>query len=126
MSGPLSVFNNQLIAFVEDLSETYTEERDLVKALDALRALKKVNPKLIHSSFMEYVYPDFAGPVKSEDETALISQASRMLNGEFKEYAFAYLIFDRHWSTMSDANKKTIWDWCKVLVVLAEKAAGMT
>jgi hypothetical protein len=125
MSGPLSVFNNQLIAFVEDLSETYTEERDLVKALDALRALKKVNPKLIHSSFMEYVYPDFAGPVKSEDENALISQASSMLNGEFKEYAFAYLIFDRHWSTMSDANKKTIWDWCKVLVVLAEKAAGM-
>jgi hypothetical protein len=125
MSSPLSNFNNQLLAFVEDLSETYTEERDLVRALDALKALKKVNPKLLHTSFMEYVYPDFAGPVKAQDEATLIANARRMLDGEFKEYAFAYLIFDKHWSTMSDENKNVIWNWCKVLVVLAEKAAGM-
>jgi len=125
MTSPLSNFNNQLIAFVEDLSETYTEERDLVRALEALRGLKKVNPKLIHSSFMEYVYPDFVGPVRAEDETTLIANAQRMLNGEFKEYAFAYLIFDKHWSTMSEEDKKAIWNWCKVLVVLAEKAAGI-
>lgn len=125
MTSPLSNFNNQLIAFVEDLSETYTEERDLVRALEALRGLKKVNPKLIHSSFMEYVYPDFVGPVRAEDETTLIANAQSMLNGEFKEYAFAYLIFDKHWSTMSEEDKKAIWNWCKVLVVLAEKAAGM-
>ena len=121
----LAAFNNQLIAFVEDLSETYTEEKDLMKAVSALKALKKVNPKLIHTSFMDYVYPDFAGPVKAEDETQLIAQAQNMLNGEFKEYAFAYLIFDKHWTTMSDENKKIIWDWCKVLVVLGEKAAGL-
>ena len=125
MTSPLSNFNNQLIAFVEDLSETYTEERDLVRALEALRGLKKVNPKLIHSSFMEYVYPDFVGLVRAEDETTLIANAQSMLNGEFKEYAFAYLIFDKHWSTMSEEDKKAIWNWCKVLVVLAEKAAGM-
>jgi hypothetical protein len=121
MSNPLGNFNTQLIAFVEDLFETYPEEKDLGKAVDALKALKKMNPKLIHSSFMEFVYPDFAGPVKAEDETQLIAQAQTMLNGEFKEYAFAYLIFDKHWSTMSEANKRVIWDWCKVLVVLAEK-----
>ena len=126
MSSPLTNFNNQLIAFVEDLSETYTEEKDLVRALDALKALKKVNPKLLHTSFMEYVYPDFAGPVRNEDEDTLIAGARSMLDGEFKEYAFAYLIFDKHWSGMSDDNKKVIWNWCKVLVVLAEKAAGIT
>lgn len=125
MASPIQAFNNQLINFVEDLSQTYTEEKELVRALDALRALKKVNPKLLHSSFMQYVYPDFAGPVKAEDEEALIKNAQTMLNGEFRDYAFAYLIFDKHWSTMSDANKKTIWNWCKVLVVLAEKAASL-
>jgi hypothetical protein len=125
MASPIQAFNNQLINFVEDLSQTYTEEKELVRALDALRALKKVNPKLLHSSFMQYVYPDFVGPVKAEDEDALIRNAQTMLNGEFRDYAFAYLIFDKHWSTMSDANKKTIWNWCKVLVVLAEKAASL-
>jgi hypothetical protein len=121
----LSAFNSQLIAFVEDLYESYPEERDLHKAAEALKALKKVNPKLIHTSFMEYVYPDFARPVKEENETALISQAKSILNGEFAEYAFAYLIFDKHWSTMSDSNKQAIWKYCKVIVALAEKAAGM-
>lgn len=120
--SPLSVFNNQLIAFVQDLAETYPEERDISKALDALKALKKVNPRLIHSTFMEYIYPEFAGPVKAEDETTLMANAKKMLSGEFAEYAFAYVIFDRHWTTMSDANKKAIWDWCKVLVILGEKA----
>lgn len=121
----LSAFNNQLIAFVEDLYESYPEERDLHKAAEALKALKKVNPKLIHTSFMEYVYPDFARPVKEEDETALIGQAKAMLHGEFAEYAFAYLIFDKHWTTMGDSNKQAIWNYCKVIVALAEKASGM-
>ncbi len=125
MSNPLSAFNTQLIQFVEDLAETYTEETDLKRAVDALKGLKKINPKLIHTSFMEYVYPDFHGPVMLEDEDSLIANAKSALSGEFKDYAFAYVIFDRHWSTMSDANKKTIWNWCKVLVVLAEKAAGI-
>jgi hypothetical protein len=125
MSTPISAFNNQLIAFVEDMVESYPEEKALKTALDALRALKKANPKLLHSGFMEYVYPDFHVPVMAEDEDTLIKKGHEALHGEHAEYAFAYVIFDRHWSTMSEANKKAIWDWCKVLVVLAERAAGL-
>ena len=113
------------MAFVEELTETYTEEKDLRTALDALKALKKANPKLLHTTFMEYVYPDFHGPVMAEDEATLIGKAREALSGENAEYAFAYVIFDRHWSGMSEANKKAIWNYCKVLVVLAEKAAGL-
>jgi hypothetical protein len=126
MTSPLAAFNSKLLEFVEDLADTYPEEKDLDKAVKALQALKKMNPKLLHSSFMEYVYPDFHKPVMEEDEDTLIQNAKMALHGEFSEYAFAYIIFDKHWSTMSDSNKKTIWNWCKVLVVLAEKAAGIS
>ena len=125
MASPISVFNNQLLAFVEDLAETFPEETDIKNAVDALKAMKKMNPKMLHSSFMDYIYPDFHGPVKAQDEHALIAKAQDMMNGEYKDYAFAYVIFDRYWSTMTDSNKKTIWDWCKVLVVLAERAANI-
>ena len=74
---------------------------------------------------MEYIYPDFHEPVMKEDETELISKAHQMVNGEHKDYAVAYIIFDRHWSTMTEANKKAIWNWCKVIVILARKAAGI-
>jgi hypothetical protein len=123
MATPIAAFNNQLIAFVEELSETYTEEKELRTALDALKALKRANPKLLHTGFMEYVYPDFHGPVLAEDETTLLAKAHEVLNGEHKDFAFAYLIFDRHWSGMSEANKAAIWRWCKVLVVLAQRAS---
>ena len=125
MSTPISAFNNQLISFVEDLAETFPEEKDIKNAVDALKALKKANPKLLHTSFMEYIYPDFHGPVKTEDETTLITRAKTILEGEYKNYAFAYVIFDRYWTTMTETNKKTIWSWCKVLVILAERAAGI-
>ena len=125
MTTPISGFNNQLIAFVEELSETNPEEKSLKTALDALRALKKANPKLLHTGFMEYVYPDFHEPVMAEDEETLMKKGHEALHGEHAEYAFAYVIFDRHWSGMSEDNKQAIWKWCKVLVVLAERAAGM-
>jgi len=125
MANNLAAFNNKLLEFVEDLSETYPEEKDIKVALDALKMLKKANPKLIHSGFMDYIYPEFHTPVKTEDENALIAKAKTVLNSEYKDYAFAYIIFDRHWSTMSETNKKAIWAWCKVIVVLAERVAGI-
>ena len=123
MASPIAAFNNQLLAFVEELAETFPEEKEIKTAVDALKALKKANPKLMHTSFMEYIYPDFHGPVKAEDEQTLIAKARTMLDGEYKDYAFAYLIFDKYWSTMNQANKEAIWRWCKVLVILAERAA---
>jgi hypothetical protein len=121
MATALGAFNNQLLAFVEELAETYPEEKELRSALDALKTLKRANPKLLHTVFMDYIYPDFHIPVMAEDETTIIGKAKEVLNGEYKDYAFAYLIFDRHWSTMSEVNKKAIWNWCKVLVVLAKR-----
>jgi len=125
MANSLAAFNTKLFEFVEELADTYPEEKDISTALDALRLLKKVNPKLIHSGFMEYIYPDFHEPVMNEDETTLISKAKTMLAGDHKEYAVAYIIFDRHWSTMTEANKKAIWNWCKIIVVLGKRVAGL-
>lgn len=122
MATPISAFNNQLIAFVEDLTESFPEEASLKTALEALRGLKRMNPKLLHKGFMEYIYPGFHEAVKKEDEGTLIAKAREMLEGDHKDYAFAYVIFDKHWSTMAEPNKKAIWDWCKVLVILAERA----
>jgi len=125
MTTPIAAFNNQLLAFVEELSETYTEETMLRTALDALKTLKKANPKMLHTGFMEYVYPDFHVPVMAEDEKTLIAKAKIILETDQKDYAFAYVIFNKYWSSMSEVNKEAIWKYCKVLVILAERAAGL-
>jgi hypothetical protein len=124
MATALGSFNNQLTAFLEELVETYPEEKELSTALDAVKFLKKNNPKMLHKGFMDNIYPDFHKPVLAEDENTLIATAKEFLNGEFKDYAFAYVIFDRHWATMSEVNKKAIWNWCKILVVLGQRASS--
>jgi hypothetical protein len=117
----LTAFNNQLIAFFDDMSDTYPEEKDIKSAAEALKALKKMNPRMIHSKFMEVVHAEFKDPIAKRDEDYLVKRAHEILNSQYSDMAFAFWIFDKHWKTMSDANKKHVWDYCNVLIILSEK-----
>ena len=55
MTSPLGIFNNKLIAFFEDLYETFPEERDIKSALELIRLAKLSNPRIIHDLFYENV-----------------------------------------------------------------------
>jgi hypothetical protein len=117
----LSAFNNKLVEFFEDMAETYPEEKDIKSAATALKALKVMNPKMIHNTFMERVHSEFREPIMRQDEDYLVKRAHEILETQFTDMAFAFWIFDKHWKTMSDTNKKTVWNHCKVLIILAEK-----
>ena len=117
----LSAFNNQLVAFFEEISETYPEEADIKAACEALKVLKKMNPKMIHKTFMDTVHKEFKDPIVRRDEDYLVKRAHEILQAEYSDMAFAFWIFDKHWKTMSEGNKRHVWDYCKVLVILAEK-----
>ena len=117
----LSAFKNKLVEFFEDMAETYPEEKDIKAAASALKALKTMNPKMIHTTFMETVHAEFKDPIMRQDEEYLVRRAHEILNSQYSDMAFAFWIFDKHWKTMSDTNKKAVWTHCKVLIILAEK-----
>jgi hypothetical protein len=110
---PLAAFCVQLIAFFEDLYETYPEEGDIKKALRAVRLAKKTNPRLLHKHFMEQIYP-LAPQILDEDEEYLIATARQMSDTQS-----ALWVFDRVWPTMTETNKQHVWRHIKMLVVLA-------
>ena len=118
----LGAFNTQLIRFFEELAETYPEEREIKYALEAIQGAKKINPKLILDLFWEHVYADLHESIEREDETFVIAKAKNKIAGQFNEMSPALLIFDKHWTTMTDANRQAIWKYLKVLCILAEKA----
>lgn len=118
----LGSFCTQLIRFFKELNETYPEERDIKMALEAIEGAKKINPRLILDLFMEHVYNALAEAIKREDEVVVIAYAKSKISGEFNEISPALLIFDKHWPNMTDANRKAIWNYLKVLCILAEKA----
>jgi hypothetical protein len=118
----LGAFNTQLIRFFQELKDTYPEERDIRMALEAIEGAKKINPKLILDLFYEHVYRDMSDGIQREDEDFVIGYAKSKISGQFNEMSPALMIFDKHWPTMTEANRKAIWNYLKVLCILCEKA----
>ena len=117
----LGAFCNQLLAFFEDMSETYPEEKDIGMAASALKLLKQANPRLIHTVFMNAVDQELIDHVMVEDELYVIEKAREILNSKYSEIAYAFWIFDKHWGTMTETNKRHVWDYFKTIILLAQK-----
>ncbi|NBO70259.1 MAG: hypothetical protein EBU66_06985 [Bacteroidetes bacterium] len=118
----LGSFNAQLLRFFKELNETFPEERDIQLAVEAIEATKKINPKMILDLFWENVYVDLNEAIKREDDEFVISYAKSKISNKYNEISPALLIFEKHWPTMTDANHAAIWNYLKVLCILAEKA----
>jgi hypothetical protein len=122
MATVLGIFNSKLIGFFEDLAETFPEEKDIKSALEMLQFAKKSTPKMILDMFVEYVQKPLHDSIMAEDENAIIAFARASITSQFNEISPALMIFDKHWGTLSDANRQAIWKHLKVLVLLAERA----
>jgi len=122
MSSPLGIFNNQLIKFFEDLSESFPEERDIKSALELIRLAKLSNPRIIQTLFYEHVYKSLDEPIKREDSDYVVEYAKSKIENQFNEISPALLIFQKYWGTISDNTKKSIWSYLKVLCILCERA----
>ncbi len=118
----LGAFNTQLIRFFQELHDTYPEERDIKMALEAIEGAKKINPKLILDLFYDHVHKDLHEAIAREDEVIVIGYAKAKISGGFNEISPALMIFDKHWPAMTDANRKAIWNYLKVLCILCDKA----
>lgn len=62
MTTILSIFNNHLIEFVEDIESVFPEDVDIRTAKNALLAVKKTNPKLLPQIW----YRNVAKPYKEQ------------------------------------------------------------
>lgn len=118
---PLGIFCDQLITFFQELSDTYPDEKDIRMALEAIEGARKINPRLVLDMFNDYVTKPLSDPIMKEDEQVVINYAKEKINSQFNEISPSLIIFDRHWSQMTSANQKVIWQWLKTLIVLASR-----
>jgi hypothetical protein len=121
MTSPLGVFNNQLIRFFEDLAETFPEERDIKNALELIKLAKMSNPRIILDLFYEHVYKGLKEPIQREDADYVITYAKSKIENQFNEISPALLIFQKYWDIISESNRKSIWNYLKVLCILCER-----
>lgn len=117
----LGAFCTQLVSFFEDLADTYPEERDIHMAAQALKLMKQANPRMIHTVFMDSVYKEFSKHILEEDEEYILKRAHEILNQKYTEINYAFWIFDKHWSGMTETNKEHVWKYMKSLILLAQR-----
>ena len=63
--------------------------------------------------------------IKREDEAVVIEYAKKTITSQFNEMSIALVMFDKHWTSLTDANKDNIWKYLKVLCALCEKAKDL-
>lgn len=117
----LNVFCTQLIAFFEELSETIPEERDIRSALEAIKAAKKINPRLIADLFYNNVYTGFYDVIQDRNLEELVRRGRIVVQTQFNEISPAITIFDKHWATLSEQTRDAVWKYMLVLCKLSEK-----
>lgn len=123
MSGsPLTQFCNLLVRFFEELIETFPEERDIKLGLETIQSARKINPRLISDMFYEHVAKDLRECIAKEQEDQIITYARSKISTQFNEILPALAIFEKHWATLSDQNRTSIWKYLKALVALNDRA----
>ena len=117
----LGAFCNQLIRFFEELENSYPEEKSISMGLEAIRAAKKANPRLIADIFYEHIYVPANDMIMNRRAEEVVALAQRVLSTQFNELMPALMIFQKYWPTMSEGNREVIWQYLQVLCKLCEK-----
>ena len=117
----LGAFCNQLTRFFEELQYTFPEEKSISMGLEAIKAAKRANPKLVCDMFTEYFYKPANDLIATRNDAQLAVLAKSVISKQYNELLPALMIFDKYWPTMSQTNRDVIWQYLDVLCRLCEK-----
>ena len=120
----LGAFCNQLIRFFEEIQSSFPEEKSISMGLEAIKAAKRSNPKLILDMFYEYIYVPANDLIVNRRDDEIILLARKIMSTRFNELMPTLMIFDKYWPDMSQTNRDVIWQYLDVLCKLCEKARG--
>jgi|UniRef100_A0A6C0K3A1 hypothetical protein len=116
----LGAFCNQLIRFFEELQGSFPEEKGISMALEAIKAGKKSNPRLMLDIFYDNIYVKANDLIINRKDDEVRDLARVVLAQKYNEMMPALMIFDKYWPTMSQDSKDAIWKYLFVLCKLCE------
>jgi hypothetical protein len=120
----LNAFNTQLLNLFDEMCQTFPDDKEIKMANEAVKGAKKINPRLILDLFVEHVYKDCGTAIYERNAPLFRQIAQHKISTQFNEMISALSIFDKYWDTMGTKNQDVIWQYLKVLCVLAEKATA--
>lgn len=117
----LGAFCNQLIRFFEELQGSFPEEKGISMALEAVKAGKRSNPKLMLDVFYDSIYKPASDLIVNKKDVEIRNLAKTIMSKQYNEMMPALMIFDKYWPVMTDVSKEAVWQYLLVLCKLCEK-----
>jgi hypothetical protein len=117
----LGAFCNQLIRFFEELQASFPEEKGISMALEAVKAGKRSNPKLMLDVFHDKIYLPANDLIINKKDNEIRTLAKAILSKQHNEMMPALVVFDKYWPTMTNESKEAVWQYLLVLCKLCEK-----
>jgi len=108
----------------DEMCQTFPDDKEIKMATEAVKGARKINPRLVLDLFLEHVYKDCGQAIYERNAPLFRQIAQHKISTQFNEMISALSIFDKYWDTMGQNNQDVIWQYLKVLCVLAEKATA--
>lgn len=120
----LSAFNNTLNMFIQELINSYPQEREFVLFKNTISLIRKANPKKILVLFNNYIEP-YVNNIKNKNEVFFLNETySDLVEENIKDTNNAWRFIDnlkQYWKNTSEINKNIIWKYLNTLITLSEK-----
>lgn len=120
-SSFLTAFNNVISQFIDDLINTFPEEREFRKFKTGFSILKSTNNKKIVQVFKFYI-ENYKEQIRNRDDNFFIVTDSESL-AESDDNSIANLLdkLKVYWKLLSENNKDKIWQYLNTLIILSNK-----
>lgn len=104
----VSAFNDMMQQFIEELSQTFPEEKGIKKYAASFDIMRKSNPRKCVETYMSAISP-YTNRITAKDETFFQEDITFL-----KE-----LNIEKHWtSALSSNTKEAIWQYLQTLYML--------
>ena len=97
----LNAFTTQMVQFLDELGDTFPEEKDIKMATESVKGAKKINPRLLLNLFVEYVYKPCS---KAIYEKNIHDLDLDIIDTEMKKANLKYDEFKKNKFTQNDVN----------------------
>ena len=117
----LSKFNEQLLNFLQEMSNLYPDDKKLSNFYYTVELMKKTNPREIMNQFKLHVYP-FKQQILEKDEnfflTDKFTDSIKSQSGISEILRIKQIWMD---GNLSNHDKECIWNYFKVFIYLIDK-----
>ena len=117
----LSAFNNLVIKFNEDLIYIFPEENDFKVYKRGIMMINSANAKKICNLFKDYMIL-YRNKIIDKDESFFLTNnyIEIVTYSQSEGVEGIIMKLKGYWTTLSDSNKKTIWDYLNSLIKLSD------